>query len=420
MKQRTAILTAVAVVSAAALALAGCAPSGDGDTPTKTLSVLVWDNGASSIAAYKAVAEGFEDATPGVTVNIETANTNDYQNLLKTRLSGGKGPDVYGVQPNMTPDLVTGEYLVDVTGESWLAPIKEIAEGAPNAAQDGGIYSFPIAKAADGIVYNTALFAQAGITEKPETYSELLDAAEALSAAGVVPFAMSAGDNWWPQFILYHLTAQLVSHANPGINAQLMDGSATFSDSPEWRAVMEQYLELVPYFMPDPVGTTQSAAQAAFLQGQAAMFPAAWILADVRSADFDVDYFNFPATDEADVSSIWGGYPVQLGINPQNGNEDLASDFVEYLFSADVYSDFLSGLGSYPVVEGVELENADPLVPTLLEAWEGKKFEASPPDTWLPGVQDAMLTSVQELTGGRVTVDEVLAAMDAATELARK
>lgn len=416
MKKTVRLAAALAALTATTLVMSAC--SSDAGSDGGSLSIMIWDNGPASIAAYEGLVDGFEEENPGVEVNLETVNTDDYENLLKTRLSGGKGPDIYGVRPPLTPDLVAGEYLTDISGEDWFAQLNDSAQDAPNAVQEGGTYAFPIAQAADGIIYNTELFEQAGITEKPTNFDELVDAAQALSDAGIVPFAMSAGDSWWTQFILFHLTAQNVSYAEPEANAAIMAGDATFSDTEGWRQTLESYEALIPYFMPDPVGTTQSAAQAAFLQGEAAMFPAVWILPEVRNTDLSVDYFNFPATEESDVPAIWGGYPVQLGINPGNGNSELASEFVAYLFSDEVYTEFLAAFGSFPVVDGIELTEADELAPTLLAAWEGVAFEASPPDTWLPGVQDAMLTGIQELTAGRVSVDDVLASMDAAVATA--
>lgn len=380
-----------------------------------TLKFFSWDTGPDGLAAYKAVARGFEKTHLGVKVIIETANTNDDMSILKIRLSGGQGPDVFGVRPSLTPDLVKGGFLTTLENEPWFANLNIGARNAPNAHQDDSVYAVAIAQAGEGIVYNTELFEQAGIHKKPGTFSELLSAAEALHANGVTPFAMSSADNWWPQFILYHLTAQNVSHLDPTANADLMSGARKFSDVPGWRTTLEQYVQLIPYFMPNSNGTSQSAAQAAFLQGKAAMFPAAWILPEVRKVNLPVDYFNFPATEDANIGSIWGGYPIQLGINPKNGNSEVASEFIGYLLSPEVYPGLLAGISSYSVVDGISRDNEDALVPTLQAAWQGKMFQFSPPDTWLPGVQNAMLAGVQELTGGKASVDDVLAAMDAAT-----
>lgn len=445
--KRTRGTVVIAGAIAAALALsAGCStgtpaspaespgssaptPVGSAATPSgspeetggnTSLNILIWDNGPQSIEAYKALGAGFQGANPSIKVNIETVNTKDYDNVVKTRLLGGAGPDVYGVRPQDVPALVKGGYLADITSEPWFKSLTASAQNAPNAVQDGKAYAFPIIQSGDGIVFNKALFTKAGITTTPTTLSELIDAAKKLKGAGITPLAMSAGDAWWTQFILYHATAQLVLYPEPNANTDIMAGKSTFSNDPGWRKSLEVYQELIPYYMPNPVGTTQAAAQSAFLQGTAAMFPAAWILPEVRKTTLDVGYFNFPATEQADTPAIWGSYQVQLGLNPKNGNLDAAKKFAAYLFSDQAYPAFLQGMASFPVRDGVTVANADPLTPTLIAAWKGKAFEPSPSDTWLPGVADAMVSELQSLTAGKASADDVLKAMDDATQAALK
>lgn len=442
-RSRGTVVIAGAITAALALSAcgSGVAPSSSPETPSSaaptpvstteapvgspeptvgdtSLNVLVWDNGPQSIEAYKALGAGFQSANPSIKVNVETVNTKDYDNVLKTRLLGGAGPDVYGVRPQDVPALVKGGYLGDITSEPWFTSLTASAQAAPNAVQDGKAYAFPIVQSGDGIVYNKAHFAEAGIESTPTTLSELIDASKKLKGAGITPFAMSAGDGWWTQFLLYHATAQLVLYAEPTVNADIMAGKSTFADSPGWRRSIEIYKELIPYYMPNPVGTTQSAAQSAFLQGEAAMFPAAWILPEVRKTSLDVGYFNFPATEDANTPAMWGSYQVQLGLSPKNGNLDAAKKFAAYLFSDAAYPSFLEKMSSFPVKDGVTVANGDPLAPTLIEAWKGMAFMPSPNDTWLPGVADAMVAALQNLTAGKASVDDVLKAMDEATQAA--
>ncbi|MHB1173370.1 MAG: ABC transporter substrate-binding protein [Lacisediminihabitans sp.] len=416
-RSRGTIVIATAI--AAAVALSACS-SGGGTSGGAVLKFLIWDNGPQSIVAYKSLVAGFEKENPTIKVNLETANTKDYDNLLKTRLSGGAGPDIYGVRPQDTPALVKGGYLADVTSEPWFTSLTASAQDAPNAVQDGKAYAFPIIQSGDGIVFNKALFSTAGIKDAPTTLSGLIDASKKLKDAGITPFAMSAGDGWWTQFILYHLTAPNVAYAEPKANADIMAGKSTFSSSPGWRKSLEIYKQLIPYYMPDPVGTPQAAAQSAFLQGNAAMFPASWILPEVRKTSLDVGYFNFPATENANTPAIWGSYQVQLGLNPKNGNVEAAKKFAAYLFSDQEYPSFLAKMSSFPVKDGVTVANSDPLAPTLIAAWKGKTFEPSPNDTWLPGIADAMVSALQNLTAGKASVDDVLKTMDDATQAALK
>jgi raffinose/stachyose/melibiose transport system substrate-binding protein len=82
---------ATAVVGLAVASLTGCQSSSSDQT---TLSFLMWGDGGDTQKAYETVIDAFEAANPGITVNAEFVNTNDYDSVLKTRLSGGAGPDV--------------------------------------------------------------------------------------------------------------------------------------------------------------------------------------------------------------------------------------------------------------------------------------------------------------------------------------
>ncbi|APF34750.1 sugar ABC transporter substrate-binding protein [Microbacterium sp. TS-1] len=391
--------------------LAGCA--GDAAGGKTEISFLMWGDGGDAQQAYQDVIDAFEDANPDIAVNAEFFNTNDYDNILKTRLSGGAGPDVYGFDLGNIETFVADGFAADLSdgGESYLSKLNP--EAAEDAQREGGTYNLPISLSGNGIIYNKALFDQVGITEEPTTYTELLAASEKLKAAGITPFAMSAQDNFWPQFIIYYALAE--HGANEELGAEMAAGEATFSESKAWADSLDIVRELTPYYMPNPLGTSQTAAQSAFLAGQAAMFPATWILSDARDADLDVDYMNFPTTDEGS-DAIWGTYQVRFGLNPNNGDAklDAGQKFLDYFMQDEVYSSFLDKVKLFPTTTGVEVgEDVDPLFPDMQASWEGKQFIAafSPTD---PSIQDTLLVGLQNIIGDRQSTEEVLTDLDAA------
>ncbi|OWP23588.1 sugar ABC transporter substrate-binding protein [Microbacterium sp. AISO3] len=391
--------------------LAGCA--GDAAGGKTEISFLMWGDGGDAQQAYQDVIDAFEDTNPDIAVNAEFFNTNDYDNILKTRLSGGAGPDVYGFDLGNIETFVADGFAADLSdgGESYLSKLNP--EAAEDAQREGGTYNLPISLSGNGIIYNKALFDQVGITEEPTTYTELLAASEKLKAAGITPFAMSAQDNFWPQFIIYYALAE--HGANEELGAEMAAGEATFSESKAWADSLDIVRELTPYYMPNPLGTSQTAAQSAFLAGQAAMFPATWILSDARDADLDVDYMNFPTTDEGS-DAIWGTYQVRFGLNPNNGDAklDAGQKFLDYFMQDEVYSSFLDKVKLFPTTTGVEVgEDVDPLFPDMQASWEGKQFIAafSPTD---PSIQDTLLVGLQNIIGDRQSTEEVLTDLDAA------
>ena len=402
----------VAIATIGALAAGSGSAGGDGTTE---ISFMMWGDGGDTQTAYEDVIAAFEDENPDISVNAEFFNTTDYDNILKTRLSGGAGPDVYGFDLGNIESFVADGFAADLSegGESYLE--KLTPEAAEDSQREGGTYNLPISLSGNGIIYNTALFEQAGITEEPTTYTELLEASEKLAAAGIIPLAMSAQDNWWPQFIVYYPLAE--HGANEELGAEMAAGEATFSESEPWKRSLDIVRELTPYYMPNPVGTNQTAAQSAFLAGEAAMFPATWILSDAREAGIEAGYMNFPTTDEP-TDAIWGTYQVRFGINPNNGDAKLEASqkFLDFFMQDDVYEEFLGKVKLFPTTTTVEIgEDVDPLFPDMQQSWDGKQFIAafSPTD---PSIQDALLVGLQNVISGQKTTEEVLADLDLALE----
>jgi raffinose/stachyose/melibiose transport system substrate-binding protein len=407
--------TAAVLTIATAAALSGCSNAGDGTTE---ISFLMWGDGGENDQAYTDLIESFEAENPDITVNAEFFNTNDYQNILKTRMSGGSGPDVYGIDLSNIPDFIADGFAMDLNdgGEEYLGKLTENAlEESQRYAEDGGSYNVPILLSGNGIMYNAALFEQAGITEEPTTYTEFKEASEKLLAAGITPIAMSAQDNWWPQFIVYYALAE--HGANEETADAMLAGEETFADNEAWAESLDIVKELVPYYMPNPLGTSNTSAQSAFLNGEAAMWPATWILNDAREAGIDLGYMNFPTTDEP-VDDMWGTYQVRWAINPSNGEDkqEAAQKFVNYALSDEVYSELISTLRLFPTTTTVEVdESIDPLFPDMQASWEGKEFIAlfSPADA---SVQNELLVGLQNLIGDQKTTEEVLADLDVALQ----
>ncbi|OAZ41714.1 hypothetical protein A9Z40_16020 [Microbacterium arborescens] len=406
---RVRLASAAGLVALAAAALTGCGSAGGGGTQ---LSFLMWGDGGDNQKAYEKVIAAFEEANPDVTVNAEFVNTNDYDNVLKTRLSGGAGPDVYGFDPKNLTDFIQDGFAADLSSTDFLGRLNEAA--ALEATRDSGgegAYSVPISQSGNGIIYNAALFEQAGIDEVPQTYTELKDAAQKLSDAGIVPFAMSAQDSWWPQFIAYYAMAEHVFPDKPDIIEELLAGETTFAETPGYESALDVVEELVPYYMPDPVGTNQSAAKTAFLSGNAAMFPATWILSDARAAGVEPGYMNFPTLD-ADVADMWGSYLVAWGINPGNDKTDAAERFIDFFFQDDVYAEFLTGVKAFPVTEGIDVSSVDPLFADMEAAWQGKTFRPMVLPAH-PQLQETLLVGMQNLIAGRTDSASVVAELDA-------
>lgn len=415
MKRMFALLTTLLFMLS--LTLGSCALADEATSEQIELKFAFWSSGSTDQTQWDTLADSYHALHPNVTIINETFDSNTYDSIYKARLAGGDGPDIYGVRPEDLSALVKGGYAMDVSDCDWFTQLTDSAQTA--YLIDNEPYAFPILMSGNGILYNKSIFEQYGINV-PTTFTELLSVCQTLRDNGVTPFAMAAKDNWWPQFILYYATAEHVLAIDPNIMSKIASGEATYSGTAGWTESLEIYQQLLDAgaFIDNPLGVSESECVAMFLQGSAAMFPATWELTDARSADIDVGYCNFPTTDDASSTAIWGGFSAAMAINPSNGNAEAASDYVSYLFENANYHDVCAVWNLFPVKDGVDVSDVDPLFGVEQAAWEGKTLYGSPSDNMLTGVQDTLLSGLQDLTAGKATAADVLAAMDEANEKA--
>jgi len=188
----------VAVGAAAAIAggaLAGCQASGpeaDGD-----VTITWWHNATSDPlqGLWADVAAEFEEANPGVKVEVTGYQNEDLQRtLIPNALASGDAPDLFMVWPGgeVRAQAEAG-YLKDLT-EVAADTAAELGGTVKPWQVDGKQYALPFTFGIEGFWYNKDLFEQAGIDGVPETLDDLNDANEKLKAVGAAPIAVGAGD----------------------------------------------------------------------------------------------------------------------------------------------------------------------------------------------------------------------------------
>ena len=123
----------------------------------------------------------------------------------------------------------------------------------------------PFAANASGLLYNEELFAQYDVAV-PQTFDQLIAAAEKFKANGVTPFYGMLADNWTPQSPLAPLSAQLQPS---DFFQQRFKGQTTFAEG--WRSTAEELGKLYQYTQPDPLSKGYEDGTAAFAKGESAM-----------------------------------------------------------------------------------------------------------------------------------------------------
>ena len=196
----------IAPVTAAALALSlGACGSGGGGSDDATIKVAYqkFGNFTQADELFKDVKADFEEANPGVTVELVPieAQQNDYfTKLALMNRSPSTAPDVMYEDTYMIKSDVEAGYLQPL--DDYLAEWDEWDQFVDSAKQagagdDGKTYGVSMGTDTRGLWFNKDVLAKAGLPEDwaPSSWDDLLEAARAIkkSDPDVVPFNMYSG-----------------------------------------------------------------------------------------------------------------------------------------------------------------------------------------------------------------------------------
>ncbi|MDR7275711.1 ABC transporter substrate-binding protein [Catenuloplanes atrovinosus] len=412
MKSRTALIAAFAAVTMTVTACNGgtnAAAEGDGTT----LTIASVDQGS-----IEKVVDAFKAANPGVTVNLTTSGADQYQQQIRTQLASGTAPDVMTVwpgngNPGATYVIAKPGYLLDLSGQPWAARLPDAFQRV--AQYEGRTYNAVFGLNGIGAVYNDRALRDSGLTA-PGTWTELLAFCRAADGRGTPAFALGIQDNWVTQLVLYALAATVVYGADPGFDAKLQAGRATFANS-AWTTAMAKYRQLADAgcFQDNPLGTSYEASQTLAATGKTlGIIQGNWIISLLKRKDPAGTYTMraLPATDDPASFVMPAAAGAGYGVNAKAKNRDLALRFITFVMSPEGMKLFTETQGSLPTLPDAgtavdpglaELQTfvrEDRTVPFMDQLWPNAK------------VQQTMLSGLQEVFSDQATPADVLTDMD--------
>lgn len=200
------MITAVAAVAAASMALAGCSnptagggagagadPSSADYWPSATakldgVELKMWAAQTSNKIPAK-VIEGFEKAT-GAKVSVETI-PDPYEQNVQTKVTTGDVPNLAMWQP--TKSMLAGFIAQDKLQKLDKAPwVGNYVEGVADAGGvvDGTRYAAMVSMpSVQGVFYNKDVFKKAGVTDMPKNWNEMVEAARKIKSTGAADSA---------------------------------------------------------------------------------------------------------------------------------------------------------------------------------------------------------------------------------------
>ncbi|MCT7376889.1 ABC transporter substrate-binding protein [Chelativorans salis] len=173
-------------LSAAAMLVGATLAAQPSSAQDITLEFVVWNYALDTIQDN---VRRFEEANPGIKVNVTDYTWPDYQDSLVLRFRGGTQTDLlYGGQ----------DWLPAWASAGWIAPLDKIApEGMidtlsgemagfalSDVTYEDQVYGLPYYADTISFLYNSEILEEHGI-EVPETWEDATAAAEKLKAAGM-------------------------------------------------------------------------------------------------------------------------------------------------------------------------------------------------------------------------------------------
>lgn len=361
----------IALVAGAVMAagLAGCAGGGGdggGDGETEVIWYKLTEPSEASSQLIQDIVAGFEEANPGITVKVEERATDAHKDALRTTLGTSGAPDIFfsWAGPGLGGEFIEAGAslnLEDYYDEyGWEDRFAESTMGT--VTQYGGYDGVPYTQRAEALFYNKDLFAEAGIEGTPQTYEELVDAAEKLKAAGVTPIQFGGTVNW---HVMRLLDSILETKCGSDGYQALVTKEASWADEACVTETFTEFARWTSEFLNEGfISINNDESSALFYAGKAAMaLEGDWFNSVVRDNGMDEDavgVFPFPTG----TGRIYG-FNENNYITANSEHPDEAAAFLDYLTSEEVQEKFVEGFGNRSVNVNVESAGGS----DLDEAW---------------------------------------------------
>ncbi len=134
---------------------------------------------------YMAMVDSFVENNPEITVDLTAQPYAQYLDQLLISAAGGNAPDAAHIKAEWLPQFLALGVVKDLRPYISDEVLSDFSESAINAVTvDGKLVAIPWFNNTYAVYYNKALLKQAGITELPQNWEDLLDAAYKVADLG--------------------------------------------------------------------------------------------------------------------------------------------------------------------------------------------------------------------------------------------
>lgn len=306
-----------------------------------TITFSLWD------VFDQSIIDAFEEANPGIKVELVTTPDSDYSQKVNTSLIGGTAADVIlafeaDIQRFAENGLV--ENLDDYVANTEAFKMEDFVPAVQELTEDmNGVYGLPWTLAFEIMYYNKDMFDAAGLDYPANdwTYEDFNEAAIALTIRDGETVSQWGADAltfrglWW----------SLIGAFGDDIYA---DGQIVLGDGLAKAIEFQDKLTNIDKVSPEPSSGGEMADL--FASGRVAMSRnGSWMIANYKDNEFNWDIAPLP-TGDRDYNALHTGFYT---INSNSEHKEEAWKFIEFLMSHEgqtMYSEIYNNVSALETV----------------------------------------------------------------------
>ncbi len=344
----------------------------------------------------------FEEANPGIDVQVETAPFADYFTLLQADIVSGDAPDSFELNY---------ENFVSYAANGVLAPLTVSADAPyyPKALEafqyDGEQMALPASFSTVLLFYNADLFDQAGLDYPTDTWTwdDATAAAEAITALGEDTWGLYSPTQFWE---FYKKAAQ--QGECEFFNADMTESTINSAGCVEALEMMVNFVN--SGIMPSAAQLSGVSDSELFLSGNLGMLVTGiWMFGAFADAPFNWDIQIEPAMNQHAHHFFANGAAVSAA----SANQDAAAAWVEFFTSSEAAATArvaagweLPALNAPEFVEGYLSQTPPANRAAVFQALESP---VTPPVIERQAeMQDAVNALLTQVVDGELTAQEAL------------
>ncbi|GHT69038.1 putative ABC transporter extracellular-binding protein YurO [Spirochaetia bacterium] len=418
------LLALVLLLAAAGLVMAG----GGGDKGGGKTTVHFFHRWPQEprFSYFNQLVADFEKQNPDIKIEMDSVINDSYKEKIRVLVSSNDIPDVFvSWSDSFAYNMVQSGRIKALN--DMLAADKPFADSFIKSqiepfTFDGKIYGLPQTIDGKVFVYNKEIFAKAGISKIPTSFTELLGVLDALKKAGNdTPLLEGLSDAW----TIAHYQGTIFQRIVPKdvLERDFNEKTGEFTHA-GYRQGMEKFQQLVTYMGPNATSLDHTTVRNMFIAGrlpiiyiQLAEF--GYIQADNPSLDYGM--FNFPAIEGgAGDPAYLTGAPEGFMMSQTSKVPAQAEKLYKFIYSRANMEKFVKDIKAPVGVNGAV--NTGNSYPKLIEAVELINNTKAYP--WFDNavnfkIADAFMRGAQSVATNDKTIDQVLAEVRAAVQVVR-